>query len=162
LNIANIDGIIHPTNSKVAKLGFSYDKSRFKFDSLFERAFDHLKSRGFTGDYGDFFKAAKSVRVPNDYCPTTPEPQCSATDYKYRQISGACNNLKYPGGGTAFSVYGRLLEPFYQNGCDAPTVYGKSGAYLPNARDIALKLFRHHETDSTTSSLFLFFGRLLL
>ena len=142
-----------PTNYKTIRGSKYFDNLNDKF----KRIFEYVNKR-FDVDYDDFESKARNIRVPLDFCPTSKPTPCTDFDYKYRQVNGWCNNWKWPEGGAAGTVYGRLLAPNYQKYCNEPTTLGKSGYPLPNPRDIALELFRHHETDSTVTELFLFFG----
>lgn len=143
-----------PTNYKNIRDNGYYDYQQDKYRKMF----DYVSQR-FNTDYDKYEKVARNIKVPLDFCPTSRATPCSDFDYSYRQVNGWCNNFKWPEGGAAGTVYGRLLPPNYDKYCDAPTVKGKSGYNLPNARDVALELFRHVETDSTVTNFFLFFGQ---
>lgn len=153
----SISSLTNPTNEEAVKLSRQYETKY----STQKRAYDHVKRKYGGYSYNDFYNYAKTADLPWEFCPTTPNDKCTDFDYRYRKLNGWCNNFKMPIGGAANTPYSRLLEHFYDNYCDAPTVRGKSGANLPNPRDVSLKLFRHIKTDSTISNLFLFFGQFL-
>lgn len=146
-----------PTNYRTIRENNIFDYQQEKFRKIF----DYVNKR-FSTDYKEFEVKARNIHVPLDFCPTSKKTQCSDFDYKYRQVNGWCNNFKWPEGGAAGTVYGRLLPPNYQSYCNEPRTKGKSGYDLPNPREVALSLFRHHETDSTVTQLFLFFGSVTL
>ena len=91
----------------------------------------------------DGYKATK------DYCPE--KYYICDKDYSYRTISGVCNNLFIPWWGKAVSPFTRILEPEYDDGFNSPKTHSKvKGEYLPNAREVAIKI---HHTRLTSSEI---------
>ncbi|XP_048780891.1 peroxidase-like protein [Ostrea edulis] len=64
------------------------------------------------------------------------EPRCRA-DFPYRHTCGACNNLKYPLLGKAFTVYRRIVPSSYEDGIEMPRTKSKDGHLLPSSRRVS-------------------------
>eukprot|EP00105_Crassostrea_gigas_P041632 XP_019925780.1 PREDICTED: peroxidase-like protein [Crassostrea gigas] len=64
------------------------------------------------------------------------EPKCNL-NYPYRLTCGACNNLRYPLLGKAFTVYRRIVPSNYEDGIEMPRVKSIDGHPLPSARRVS-------------------------
>lgn len=64
------------------------------------------------------------------------EPKCNF-NYPYRLTCGACNNLRYPLLGKAFTVYRRIVPSNYEDGIEMPRVKSIDGHPLPSARRVS-------------------------
>ena len=76
--------------------------------------------------------------------------------------NGACNNLRYPWWGSAYSPYKRLAEPAYDDFVNTPrTKAVQIGQKLPNARVLAANVLAPNPTDSELSIAFTYFGQFI-
>jgi len=98
-----------------------------------------------------------------------PEPYCPKRDYnwwgcdpksKYRSFDGKCNNLKVPWWGKKETPLKRLLPNEYDDGINAPRTYSvKKGEYLPNPRDVSMRIHSARRTFPQTTQFLTFFGQ---
>lgn len=154
--LVNSYNVLKPINEKAIQLHCKYNMQKKTMHEVCDKI-----SKRFGCSEKEFYEMAQNAKIPFDFCPTVKGGKCEDKDYRYRQINAWCNNLNSPDWGVSNTPYARLLPPFYEDDCDQPTVHGKSGNLLPNAREVALKLFRQVDTNSITTSMFLYFGKLV-
>ncbi|XP_061183345.1 peroxidase-like protein [Saccostrea echinata] len=63
-------------------------------------------------------------------------PRCDPNK-KYRSACGACNNLRNPLYGKAFTPFRRIVPSKYEDGIEAPRTRSVLGGSLPSARDVS-------------------------
>ena len=92
-----------------------------------------------------------------------PTPNCNIpTVNQFRTIDGTCNNLKLQTLGAAFTPFGRILPPVYENGISQPVGFRQAfilnrpfEAPKPSARFISIRVVQDLEIDQPGSTLML-------
>jgi len=103
---------------------------------------------------------AKSFLVdcPNDSIKDQKKITCNPK-YRYRSITGLCNNLEHIWYGAADTPFDRVLLPQYDDGYNSPRRFSADPGYdLPNPRLIS-QTESTQQTTADVSELFIFFGQ---
>ncbi|XP_015434799.1 PREDICTED: uncharacterized protein LOC107190503 [Dufourea novaeangliae] len=96
---------------------------------------------------GSFFD---SGWVPRDVCKHLITPNC--VESKYRTIDGSCNRQMQQG--ATMTPFRRVLPPSYADGIEAPR-RALSGAELPSAREVSLKVHKPSPSSNPRFSVML-------
>jgi peroxidase len=104
-------------------------------------------------------KYSSSYKVlPYPYCPKAPYLACTCP--AYRTSDGSCNNLEFPWWGKAETPNKRLLPSAYDDFVTKPRTRSVvPDKMLPNARSVAMKVFKPHSSVSEWSTFMTYFGQ---
>ena len=82
-----------------------------------------------------FFNFETSNEIKKDCVWLKDIPNCNSVKSKtIRSLDGACNNLKEPNFGRAFTPFQRILDSEYGPGSNSQPRIAKDGTVLPSAR----------------------------
>lgn len=105
----------------------------------------------------EFAKSYLEV-CPNDSIKNQERVTCNP-NYKYRTITGICNNLEHIWYGARNTPFDRIQLPHYDDGYQSPRRFSSDEGYdLPNARLISLSQSTH-QTTIDLSEFVAFFGQ---
>jgi peroxidase len=105
---------------------------------------------------------AYNLKAPYPYCVQAPIIECGMSNLTYRTIDGSCNNQNNTWWGRSETPLKRLVPAAYDDYVNEPrqrSVVPKKR--LPNARQVALKLFQAYPTVSEWSHFMTYFGQFL-